>query len=59
MRKKKPKNVFLEIFKVAIGAVAGLVIAQLIVWWGLNQDPFQLAPKVPHWVTPSSAGTQP
>jgi len=42
-----------EIIKIAAGGIAGLVIAQLILWWlpgNLRRDPLQLAPRVPKWL---------
>ncbi len=47
---KKPKNAAAEIIKIVLGGVAGLVIAQAIMWWGMKTDPFILAPKLPSWM---------
>jgi hypothetical protein len=62
-RKRKPKNPLMEGVKIVLGGVAGLAIAQVILWWvGSSQawpkqraDMFQLAPKVARfvpWVVP-------
>jgi hypothetical protein len=48
--KKKPKNAAAEIIKIVLGGIAGLVIAQAIMWWGMKTDPFTLAPKLPSWL---------
>ena len=48
-REKKQKNGAVEVFKIVGGGIAGLTIAQLILWWlpgGLKRDPFGLAPSV-------------
>jgi hypothetical protein len=39
-----------EVMKPVLGGLAGLVIAQLILWWlpgGLRRDPLELAPRLP------------
>jgi hypothetical protein len=62
-RKRKPKNPIVEGLKIVLGGVAGLAIAQVILWWlGSSQswpkqraDMFQLAPKVARfapWIVP-------
>lgn len=33
-----------------VGALAGIILGQLIVWWGLNKDPFEIAPKVSEYI---------
>jgi hypothetical protein len=33
-----------EIIKIVLGGIAGLAIAQAIIWWGMNKDPFKIAP---------------
>lgn len=49
-RKNRPqKGMAGEMIKIVLGGVAGLVIAQLIIWWlptAQPNDPFGLAPKV-------------
>lgn len=49
-RKPKPKNPVVEVVKVVGGGVAGLVIAQLLLWWfpvkQYRRDPFELGPTV-------------
>ena len=42
-RKKNPKA---EMVKMVLGGLLALPIAQLIIWWGLQQDPLKLAPTV-------------
>lgn len=48
--KRKPKNPAIEGVKVVGGGIAGLLIAQLILWWfpvtKYRRDPFELGPKV-------------
>ena len=42
-----------EILKVVFGGIAGLVIAQIILWWlpgDLRRDPFDIAPLLPEWL---------
>lgn len=62
-RKRPPKNPVMEGVKIVLGGIAGLVIAQVILWWvGSSQawpkqraDMFQLAPKVARvlpWIVP-------
>jgi hypothetical protein len=61
--KRKPKNPVMEGVKIVLGGVAGLAIAQIILWWvGSSQawpkqraDMFELAPKVARfapWIVP-------
>jgi hypothetical protein len=61
--KRKPKNPVMEGVKIVLGGVAGLAIAQVILWWlGSSQswpkqraDMFELAPKVARfapWIVP-------
>jgi len=69
--KRKPKNPVVEGIKIVLGGVAGLAIAQLILWWiGSSQswpkqraDMFSLAPKVARfapWIVPERyRGSQP
>ena len=60
-RKSRPqKGMAGEMIKIVLGGVAGLVIAQLIIWWlptAQPNDPFGLAPKVAsysfsRWIVP-------
>ncbi|MCA9228093.1 MAG: hypothetical protein KDA47_20870, partial [Planctomycetales bacterium] len=44
--KKKGKNPIVEVVKIAGGGIVGIVLAILIMWWGLGKDPFALGPKV-------------
>ncbi|MCA9198327.1 MAG: hypothetical protein KDA87_12345, partial [Planctomycetales bacterium] len=49
-RSRKGRNPVLEAVKVVLGGVAGLLIAQMILWWLPGQwrrDPFDLAPQLP------------
>jgi hypothetical protein len=55
--RRKPKSPLAEGIKIVLGGIAGLVIAQLILWYlGSNQlvkvngDPFGLGPKVARYV---------
>ena len=61
--KRKPKNPLMEGAKIVFGGLAGLAIAQVILWWlGSSQswakqraDMFELAPKVARfapWIVP-------
>ncbi len=53
-RKKKPRKKkkdekpsgFSELWRIALGFVLALPIAQLILWWGFTVDPLGLAPRV-------------
>lgn len=40
------RNPRLELFKVLVGALAALPVAQLIIWWVMGLDPFRMAPMV-------------
>ena len=54
-RPKKKRSPVMEIVKVVLGGIAGLTIAQLILWWGFKKDPLTLAPKlggVAPWILP-------
>jgi hypothetical protein len=45
------KSPLVEGFKIVAGGIAGLLIAQLILWWlpeAWRKDPFSLAPKLPN-----------
>lgn len=57
--RRKAKNPVMEVIKIALGGIAGLVIAQLLLWWmpvdGWRRDPFGLGPKVgafAPWIVP-------
>lgn len=63
-RKRKPKNPAVEAVKVILGGVAGLAIAQVILWWmgswkswpRQRADMFELGPKVARfapWAVPA------
>ena len=45
-------NGALEVFKVVVGAVMALPVAQLIIWWGLGLDPLGIGPRVGRIVPP-------
>jgi hypothetical protein len=55
---RKPKRPGMEVVKIVLGGVAGLVIAQLILWWlpaKWRRDPFKLGPSVSQyasWIVP-------
>ncbi len=56
---RKKKNPAVEVAKVFFGGVAGLVIAQALLWWlpwsNYRRDPFELGPKVSEfagWMVP-------
>ncbi len=57
--KRKEKSVVAEMFKVVIGGVVGLILAQLILWWlpdKYKRDPFELGPVVSQyapWIVPA------
>ena len=42
-KKKKEANAGKEFIKIAFGGLLALPIAQLVLWWGLNSDPLNLA----------------
>ncbi len=47
--RRKAKNPLLEVIKVGLGGLAGLAIAQLVLWWlpgSWSRDPLKLAPKM-------------
>lgn len=47
--RRKAKNPLLEVIKVGLGGMAGLAIAQLVLWWlpeSWSRDPLKLAPQV-------------
>jgi hypothetical protein len=58
-RPKRKKSTPVEIAKVVLGGIAGLTIAQLILWWmpwtKYRRDPFQIGPKISQfapWAVP-------
>jgi hypothetical protein len=57
--KRKEKSAVAEVFKVVIGGVVGLILAQLILWWlpdKYKRDPFELGPVVSQyvpWIVPA------
>lgn len=57
---RKQKNAIWEGVKIALGGIAGLLIAQLLLWWmpwqDLRRDPFELGPSVAEyapWMVPA------
>ncbi|TVS17582.1 MAG: hypothetical protein EA424_12330 [Planctomycetaceae bacterium] len=57
---RKKKNPAAEVVKIALGGIAGLVIAQLLLWWmpwqDLRRDPFALGPSISKfapWLVPT------
>jgi hypothetical protein len=67
---RKKKSPAIEVAKIVLGGIAGLAIAQLLLWWmpffsKHRQDPFKLGPKVAafaSWIVPAQfhgKGTQP
>ncbi len=57
---RKKKNATVEVVKIVLGGIAGLLIAQLILWWmpwqNLRRDPFGLGPVVANyapWLVPA------
>jgi hypothetical protein len=57
---RKKKNAAVEVVKIVLGGIAGLVIAQLLLWWmpwqNLRRDPFGLGPSVAGyapWLVPA------
>jgi len=54
-RRRRQRSAFGEIFKVVAGGVVGLAIGQVILWWGVKRDPFELGPRVSRlapWAVP-------
>lgn len=58
-RPRKKHNPVAELVKVVLGGVAGLVLAQLLLWWmpfeKYRRDPFKMGPKVSQlapWIVP-------
>lgn len=50
---RRQRKVSVEVLKIALGGLAGLFIAQLILWWlpgDLRRDPFKVAPLLPEWL---------
>lgn len=45
-RPSRKAQQWIEIAKIAIGALLALPVAQLIIWWGLSVDPLKLAPTI-------------
>lgn len=57
-RPRKKRSAAMETVKIVLGGIAGLAIAQLILWWNpwKRTDPFRLAPKVGDaapWIVPA------
>ena len=57
---KKKKNAAAEVIKIVLGGIAGLLIAQALLWWmpwqDLRRDPFDLGPMVAKyapWLVPA------
>lgn len=57
---RKTKNPAAEVVKIVLGGIAGLVIAQLLLWWmpwqDLRRDPFALGPSISKfapWLVPA------
>jgi hypothetical protein len=57
---RKKKNPAVEVVKIVLGGIAGLVIAQLLLWWmpwqNLRRDPFGLGPSIAGyapWLVPA------
>lgn len=57
---RKKKNPAAEVLKIVLGGIAGLVIAQLLLWWmpwqNLRRDPFALGPSISKfapWLVPA------
>jgi hypothetical protein len=52
-RSRREKHLGWELFKVIAGGIAGLMLAQLILWWlpgSMRRDPFGVAPHLPKWL---------
>jgi hypothetical protein len=48
------RQIVVELVKIVAGGLAGLLIAQLMLWWvpGIGRrDPLGLAPHVPSWLS--------
>lgn len=51
---RRNPSVKLELLKVFLGGLTGIIIAQLVLWWlpsGLRRDPLQVAAHVPTWLS--------
>jgi len=55
-RKRRKKSAALQLSGIVGGGILGIAIAQVILWWVLNQDPFELGPRIPkpvqQWIVP-------
>ncbi len=51
--RRRGRHPLVEFVKILLGGLAGIVIAQLILWWlpgNLRRDPLGLAPRLPTWL---------
>ncbi len=51
--RQRRRNPATELLKIVLGGIAGILIAQLILWWlpgDLRRDPLGLAPRLPDWL---------
>ena len=49
---RKPKNPVLELGKIVLGGMAGLLLGYAILFWGFRVDPFRLAKNLPTPLVP-------
>lgn len=49
---RKPKNPIVELVKIVLGGLAGLVLGYAILFWGFRVDPFHLAKTLPARLVP-------
>ena len=65
LRRRTKKKTSWEVAKIALGGIAGLIIAQLILWWlpgNWRRDPFRLAGQIPsalQFVLPTELRSKP
>jgi hypothetical protein len=55
--KRRPKNPFVEVAKIVAGGIVGIILAILIMWWGLGRDPMEWADDVSRytpWIVPAN-----
>jgi len=48
---RRQKNMGAEMVKIVLGGIAGLAIAQMIIWWAMHRDPLGLGPVLPGFLS--------
>jgi hypothetical protein len=59
--RRRQSGMLVELLKVILGGIVGIIVAQIILWKLLNQDPFGLAPKLPpslEFLAPASVSVE-